>query len=540
MDRCLALACTVPSQGTLVSPSAYRVLKINPSKASKPCTGRQESGYPALYETRDGGRRENETGMEIRPDYRCPTSARFCQWERRRRGNLPDCRYPCRPGFGGRRKQALPATSRHLPRPPASGEFFFIFLLAASPVSSAAKQAAEKVGLYLAGIPGNMYSELLAAYCYSIATVQSKPNSSSLATYCAEQNRQFARAFALLEDAIRQQAFPGAVLAVAHRGNLVAHKAVGRFTYDPCSPVVEPHTIYDLASVSKVLATTAMAMLLFERGLLDLELPLVEVLPEFAGHDPRRATVTIRSLLAHSSGLPAYARLFVAAQGREAILRAACSLPLECDPGVHAEYSDIGFLLLGIALEKIASEPLDQFCGREIFTPLGMVRTRFRPPPEWRDKIPPTEHDLKFRMRLVQGEVQDENAASLGGVAGHAGLFAPALEVAVFAECMLRGGSPILQTRTVEWFTERQTTPPGTSRALGWDTPSRPSQSGSCFSSRSFGHLGYAGTSLWIDPDRRLSVTLLTNRTWPDRQSQLIKQVRPALHDAIWRALDAG
>jgi CubicO group peptidase (beta-lactamase class C family) len=303
---------------------------------------------------------------------------------------------------------------------------------------------------------------LLAAYCYSIATVQSELNSSFLVSCCTEQDRQFGRAFALLEDAIRQQAFPGAALAVVHRGNLVAHKAVGRFTYDPCSPAVEPHTIYDLASVSKVLATTAMAMLLFEHRLLKLEMPLVEVLPEFGGQDARRMGVTIRSLLAHSSGLPAYVRLFEAAQGREAVLGAACSLPLECDPGVRAEYSDIGFLLLGVALEKIAGEPLDQFCGREIFVPLGMARTRFCPPPEWRDRIPPTEDDRVFRGRVVQGEVQDENAASVDGVAGHAGVFAPALEVAVFAECLLRGGVPILQPQTVEQFTQRQTMPPGT------------------------------------------------------------------------------
>jgi CubicO group peptidase (beta-lactamase class C family) len=338
---------------------------------------------------------------------------------------------------------------------------------------------------------------------------------------------------------MRQQAFPGAVLAVSHRGNLVAHKAVGRFTYEPGSPAVQPDTVYDLASVTKVVATTAMAMVLFERGRLDLEMPLVQVLPESAGTDPRRQTVTLRMLLAHSSGLPAYARLFERAQGHQEMLRAACSLPLECDPGVHAEYSDIGFLLLGEALERLAGKPLDQFCSREIFRPLGMVRTCFRPPSEWRERIPPTENDRTFRMRTVQGEVQDENAASMGGVAAHAGVFAPVLEVAAFAECMLHGGTPILSPRTVERFTERQALPSGTSRALGWDTPSPPSQSGSYFSRGSFGHLGYAGTSLWIDPARRLSVTLLTNRTWPDRKSQLIKQVRPAVHDAIGQALEA-
>jgi CubicO group peptidase (beta-lactamase class C family) len=387
-------------------------------------------------------------------------------------------------------------------------------------------------------LAGTHFGTGLAACCYSIIAVQPQPNSSPLATHCEGQDRRFRQAFELLEDAVRQQAFPGAALAVGYRGNLVAHKAVGRFTYEPSSPEVKPDTVYDLASVTKVVATTAVAMLLFERGILDLEMPLVQVLPEFATNDLRRIRVTLRSLLAHSSGLPGYARLFETAQGREAVLRAASSLPLACDPGAHAEYSDIGFLLLGEALERLAGEPLNQLCGREIFTPLGMAHTCFLPPPEWHDHIPPTENDRVFRGRIVQGEVQDENAAAMGGVAGHAGVFAPALEVAVFAECMLHRGAPILSPQTVERFTLRQAFPPGTSRALGWDTPSRPSQSGRYFSPGSFGHLGYAGTSLWIDPERRLSVTLLTNRTWPDRKSQLIKPVRPAFHDAILEALE--
>jgi CubicO group peptidase (beta-lactamase class C family) len=355
------------------------------------------------------------------------------------------------------------------------------------------------------------------------------------------QDRQFARTFACLESGVREQAFPGAAIAVAHRGALIARRAVGRFTYAPDSPEVQAATVYDLASVTKTVATTAMAMLMFERGLLDLEMPVAQILPQFrqAG-DPRRDRVTLRMLLAHSSGLPAYARLFaqeLPAGGcwpAQAVLEAAARLPLEAAPGTRAEYSDIGFMLLGAALERLADEPLDAFCRREIFGPLGMSRTCFRPPADWRETIPPTELDRSgLRNRMVQGEVEDENAWVLGGVAGHAGLFAPAADVAVFAEVMLNGGAPLLRPETVELFTQRDGGVPGSSRALGWDTPSAPSQSGSRFSPRSFGHLGYAGTSLWIDPERRLSVTLLTNRTWPDCQSQAIKQVRPAVHDAI-------
>jgi CubicO group peptidase (beta-lactamase class C family) len=166
-----------------------------------------------------------------------------------------------------------------------------------------------------------------------------------------------------------------------------------------------------------------------------------------------------------------------------------------------------------------------------------MAHTTFCPPDAWKARIPPTVDDRDFRRRIIQGEVHDENASVLGGVAGHAGLFAPAADVATFAHMMLRGGRPLLRPETVALFTRRESSPPGSSRALGWDTPRQPSQSGSHFSPRSFGHLGYTGTSLWIDPERAVSITLLTNRTWPDRSSQKIKEVRPRFHDAILEAL---
>jgi CubicO group peptidase (beta-lactamase class C family) len=242
-------------------------------------------------------------------------------------------------------------------------------------------------------------------------------------------------------------------------------------------------------------------------------------------------------LLAHSSGVPAYQRLFEKAPARDALLRAAFALPLEADPGTRAEYSDIGFMVLGEALARIAGEALDSFCRREVFGPLGMTQTTFHPPAAWKPKIPPTVDDRYFRRRIVQGEVHDENASVLGGVAGHAGVFAPAADVATFAHAILSGGGPILRSETVAIFTRRENTPAGTSRALGWDTPSPPSQSGQYFSSRSFGHLGYTGTSLWIDPEGRFSVTLLTNRTWPDQSTQGIKQVRPRFHDAVVEAM---
>ena len=353
------------------------------------------------------------------------------------------------------------------------------------------------------------------------------------------QDEQFPSAFSILEKAIAARAFPACSLAITFRGELVAHKALGRFTYDPASPEVTTASLFDLASLTKVVATTAMAMILYERGLLDLEAPLTAIVPEFTNTDSRRREVTLRMLLAHSSGLPAYEKLFLRAKAREDLLQAAFTTPLVAAPGARAEYSDIGFIILGVALERLADEFLDAFCQREIFGPLGMANTTFNPARALKNSIPPTADDRTFRHRIIQGEVQDENASILGGIAGHAGLFSAAEDLAIFAHAMLNGGHPILRPATVELFSRRESAPEGTSRALGWDTPSLPSQSGKYFSPRSFGHLGYTGTSLWIDADRQLSITLLTNRTWPDCQNEAIKQVRPAFCDAVIEDLGA-
>jgi CubicO group peptidase (beta-lactamase class C family) len=353
------------------------------------------------------------------------------------------------------------------------------------------------------------------------------------------QDAVFSRVFELLQHAIAERAFPAASLAVTHRGKLIVLKSVGRFSYEANSPQVTTGSIFDLASVSKVVATTSMAMILYERGLLDLEAPIAAIIPEFGdASDSRKAEVTVRMLLAHSSGLPAYEKLFLRVKNREGLIAAAFTAPLTADPGTRAEYSDIGFIILGAALERIADEPLDRFCQREVFGPLGMGRTTFNPPATWRASIVPTADDRAFRRRVIQGEVQDENASALGGVAGHAGVFSTAQDIAIFAHAMLKGGAPMVRREALAQFTRRESSPAGTSRALGWDTPSTSSQSGGYFSSYSFGHLGYTGTSLWIDPERQLSVTFLTNRTWPDCKNEAIKQVRPLVHDAIIEALE--
>jgi CubicO group peptidase (beta-lactamase class C family) len=355
------------------------------------------------------------------------------------------------------------------------------------------------------------------------------------------QRHQFAAAYRVLEHAVAQRAFPGAAFGVLAGGKILALDGVGGFTYDQPTEAVNASSVYDLASVTKVIATTSMAMFLYQRGELSLERPLAQILPVFAQDEAAgsaRYQVTLRMLLAHASGLPGYARLFASSADREELLNACLRLPLEAAPGSRAEYSDPGFILLGQALEAIASERLEAFCAREVFAPLGMTSTCFRPPADWRSAIPPTEEDTTFRRRIIQGEVQDENCFILGGAAGHAGLFSNALDPLLYAQSLLTPeGKQLFAPETVQLFTVRTGLPPGSSRALGWDTPSQPSSSGRYFSPHSAGHLGYAGTSLWIDFERQVTIVLVTNRTWPDRQSQAIRTVRPAFHDAVMRAL---
>ena len=361
----------------------------------------------------------------------------------------------------------------------------------------------------------------------------------------SNQRTRFAAAHAVLEEAVRDRNIPGAAYGVLLDGEVIALDAVGRFTYDADSPQLIPETVFDLASVTKVMATTSLAMLLFDRGILDLDTAVGEILPGFViGRAPGsgKERVTLRMLLAHSSGLPAYARLFEQHTTANSLLRACLQMPLEAAPESRAEYSDIGFILLGKALEVLAGEHLATICQREIFTPLGLTSTCFCPPAAMRSQIPPTENDTTFHKRVIQGEVHDEHAFVLGGCGGHAGLFANVLDVLRFAACILSEGrtlsrSQLFQPATVHTFATRQSSPPGTSRALGWDTPTAPSSSGKHFPASSIGHLGYTGTSLWIDRERKLAVVLLTNRTWPDRSNKSIQQIRPAFHDAVFVGL---
>lgn len=361
--------------------------------------------------------------------------------------------------------------------------------------------------------------------------------------------RLFPETTALLEQAVRDRVFPGCAFAVLPPGekepSQEAAQAVGHFTYEPESPRVDPGAIFDLASLTKVLATTMAVMQIYDRQQLALDAPVAEWLPEFAAVNPsdkRRGQVTLRMMLDHSSGLPGYVRLFESAHTRTEMIAAALHQPLTADPGTRAEYSDIGFIILGHLVEKLTGTQLDIYCRREIFAPLGMSTTQYCPGPALRDSIPPTENDRGFRHRVIQGEVHDENASVMEGVAGHAGLFSNAIDPLRAAACMLAGGVTssgvqLLSPQTIPLFAARSGQPAGTSRALGWDTPSTPSSAGRFFSQRSIGHLGFTGTSLWIDMDAGIAVSLLTNRTWPDRSNQAIRELRPRFHDTLRREL---
>lgn len=351
----------------------------------------------------------------------------------------------------------------------------------------------------------------------------------------------------VLDDALKSKAFPGGVAVVAREGKLVMERAFGRQSYAKDAPRVTMDTIYDVASLTKVVVTTTLAMVLFEKEELRLEARVRDYLPEFAGGD--KDVITVADLLAHSSGILWWKDYYKILSGdgsvaevRRRYLDEISRLPLDYPPRSKSVYSDLGFILLGEIIERISGQSLDAMATETIFEPLGMTHTRFNPPASLGPRIAPTEED-PWRGRVVTGEVHDENAFALGGVAPHAGLFSTARDLAVFAQMILNGGvydgHRIVKRSTIERFTRRAELVPGSSRALGWDKPADPpkrSSAGRYFSSASFGHLGFTGTSLWIDPEQELFVVLLTNRVHPSRDNTQIREVRPAFHDAVMEA----
>jgi beta-N-acetylhexosaminidase len=354
-------------------------------------------------------------------------------------------------------------------------------------------------------------------------------------------------AFTVIENAVVDRAFPGATLAIGYRGRTAIH-AFGNLSYDANAPAVDVRTMYDIASLTKVVATTTMVAKLVEGDFpvpLDLDAKVERYLPEWtvgkSGQDLEwRNRVTVRHLLTHTSGLPPFKEYWRTSKSKQETLTRIFAEPLDYEPGTKEIYSDLGIILTAEIIERLTGRTLDDLTKAYIFSPLGMKDTAFRPAKNLWPWIAPTEFDRNLRNRLVQGEVHDENAFTMGGVSGHAGVFSTAPDLAAFCQMLLNGGvyahHRILKRTTISQFTAPQPLSNGT-RTLGWAVPTEGSSSGHYFSSHSFGHTGFTGTSIWIDPDRQLFVVLLTNRVNPTRENQKIAQVRPALHDAVMQAL---
>jgi CubicO group peptidase (beta-lactamase class C family) len=358
---------------------------------------------------------------------------------------------------------------------------------------------------------------------------------------------------AVLREAVASRAFPAASIEVGRVGGPLWRAAFGALTYERDAPAATPDTVFDLASLTKVITTATLAMRAVDEGRVDLDSPLSAWFREWRGAD--RDHVVVRDLLAHCSGLTAYLPFFREAAGRADYQAPICALPLEYPPRSQATYSDLGFILLGFIIEdarepeaSVRAAPGNTDSAGSLaskFQPVANSITdaplTFNPPRAWRPITAPTEVD-PWRGRLLVGEVHDENCWALGGAAGHAGLFGTAAAVGAFARAVLRtlGGEPILaRPATMREFITR-TPIPGSSRALGWDTMLPTSSCGTRLSPSSIGHTGFTGTSLWIDWERDLYVVLLTNRVHPTRQNEAIRQVRPRVHDSVVEDFGSG
>ena len=347
-----------------------------------------------------------------------------------------------------------------------------------------------------------------------------------------------------MESAIKDSAWPGGVLLAAKSGNIFYHKGHGFHTYESKKPV-RSSDIFDLASITKVISTTSGIMKLVDKNKIDLDKPVVSYLPNFKGkkkkYKKQKSEITVRDLLSHSSGLPAFKQYFKMEKTREVILENIYDTEPVREKGDTTIYSDVGAIMLGELIEKASGFPLDIFVDSLIFKPLGMGTTFYNPPEEKIKRVIPTEIDPKGN--LIHGYVHDENAHSLGGVAGHAGLFSTAKDLAIFSQMMLNKGlygwKRIFKQETVDLFTTRANLVSQSSRCLGWDSPSGASSGGVYLSDASYGHGGYTGTTLWIDPDNEIIVILLTNAVHPNRKNKDPKYFdwRHRIHSAVYESL---
>ena len=360
------------------------------------------------------------------------------------------------------------------------------------------------------------------------------------------RGQSFAGVDAAVQDGIRKGIYPGAVVVIGRRDSLLYARGYGHFTWSASSPVPTPDsTIWDIASITKIVSTTSTAMRMVDQGKLDLDAPVRRYLPRFSGG--LKNQVTVRMLLDHTSGLKSYVPFYLKARGsRSRSVDLLYAQPLLRVPGDSAEYSDLNALFLGLILEKVGGAPLDQLASREVFRPLGLTQTMYRPKSSLKPRIAPSGI---WRGKPVPGDVNDQNAVAMGGVAGHAGVFSTGIDLSRYAQVWLRDGMGLdgqwVTPGTMRRFLVKG--PRSGSRLLGWDTPEakpdEPSVFGNLISEGTYGHTGFTGTELWIDPARDLFLVFLTNRAFDPKVRESVKElkvVRAAVSDATVRLVPHG
>jgi CubicO group peptidase (beta-lactamase class C family) len=335
----------------------------------------------------------------------------------------------------------------------------------------------------------------------------------------------------ILDRALRDSAFPGAIAVVGRRNGVIAEYAVGHLDWAPGSPAVDAHTLWDMASLTKVVGMTSGLMQLVAAKRIDLDAPVQRYLPDWKG--PNKERVLVRQLSTHTSGLPAFKAYDQITHDPDSLAKLMFATPLDTTPGAKMVYSDIGAYLLGRIVEQVSGQSLDLYLHDHVFEPAGMHESMFRPPFALFPRIAPTEYDSTQRHRLVRGMVHDERAYYLGGVSAHAGLFSSASDMTRFAHMMMSGGTidgrNVIPAATIAQFTKRQVA----DRALGWQKPDGSNSAGHKMSEEAFGHTGFTGTSIWMDPKNDVFVLLLTNRVNPTRNNGKIGRVRTQLADAV-------
>jgi CubicO group peptidase (beta-lactamase class C family) len=335
----------------------------------------------------------------------------------------------------------------------------------------------------------------------------------------------------LLDRAVHDSVFPGAIAVIGNRSGIVTQVSSGRIDWAADAPAPDLNTLWDIASLTKVVGMTTAMMQLVESGKVLLDAPAHRYLPEWQGRNKER--VTVRHLLTHSSGLPAFIQMWKFTSTADSARQLVLNAPLDTVPGARMVYSDLGAILLGMIVERVSGETLDGYLAKHVFTPLKMFDTRYRPGADVLARVAPTEKD-PWRGRHLRGEVHDENAFLLGGVSAHAGLFSSANDLARFARAMLNGGTldgaRIVRPETIRDFTRAQNILLS-HRALGWETPNGTNSAGRKLRRPAFGHTGFTGTSIWIDPSNDLFIVLLTNRVNPSRENSRIGPVRTAIAD---------